>query len=52
MNLDNTQLFAVICLKARQAYPIQSARKIAARVKFQEEHQADLVEGQVAHFTA
>lgn len=48
--LHNTDLVAVICLKAAQAYPVQSARKVADRVRFKEMHNADLVEGQSAIF--
>jgi hypothetical protein len=48
--LHSTDLVAVICLKAAQAYPVQSARKVAERVRFKEEFSADLVEGQSAIF--
>jgi hypothetical protein len=48
--LHNTDLVAVICLKAAQTYPVQSARKVADRVRFKEMHNADLVEGQRAIF--
>ena len=48
--LHNTDLVAVICLKAAQAYPVQSARKVADRVRFKEIHNADLVEVQSAIF--
>jgi len=48
--LDKTDLVAVICLKAAKAYPVQSARKVADRVRFKEMYNADLVEGQSAIF--
>jgi hypothetical protein len=46
INLTNTKLIAVICLKAKQAYPLQSAKRVADIVAFKENYNADLMEGQ------
>jgi hypothetical protein len=46
INLQNTHLIAVICLKAKQAYPLQNAKRIADIVAFKEDYNANLMEGQ------
>lgn len=50
IDLRQTALVAVVCLKASKSYPLQSARKGNERVRFLEEHGADLMEGQEAYF--
>ncbi|SFE00981.1 hypothetical protein SAMN05518672_104129 [Chitinophaga sp. CF118] len=46
IDLQNTSLIAVVCLKAKQVYPLQSAKRAADIVAFKETHNADLMEGQ------
>jgi hypothetical protein len=46
LNLTNTELVAVICLKAKQVHPLQSATRTAEMVAFKENYNADLMEGQ------
>jgi len=46
IDLQNTNLIAVICLKAKQVHPLQNAKKIADRVAFKANYNADLMEGQ------
>lgn len=46
IDLLNTKLIAVICLKAKQAHPLQNAKKIADAVAFKTNYNADLMEGQ------
>ncbi len=46
INLANTELIAVICLKAHRVHPLQSATKTANIVAFKENHNANLMEGQ------
>lgn len=50
INLQNTNLIAVICLKAKQAYPLQNAKKIADAVAFKTNFNANLMEGQIHTF--
>ncbi len=45
INLNTTQLVAVICLKAHQARPLQSATRGAAIVLFKEKYNATLMGG-------
>ena len=46
IDLNQTQLIAVIALKARQVYPLQSATRVAEMVAFKEDFNASLMEGQ------
>lgn len=46
INLSNTELIAVICLKAKQVHPLQSATRAADMVAFKENYNAFLMEGQ------
>jgi hypothetical protein len=46
INLTNTELIAVICLKAKQVHPLQSATRTADMVAFKENYNANLMEGQ------
>lgn len=46
INLTNTELIAVINLKAREVHPLQNATRKAERVAFKENYNADLMEGQ------
>jgi len=50
INLIDTELIAVICLKAKQVYPLQTATRSAEVVKFKLTHNATLMEGQSAIF--
>ncbi|HWK04557.1 MAG TPA: hypothetical protein VNS58_13045 [Puia sp.] len=50
INLQNTDLNAVICLKAKQAHPVQSAKRVADIVAFKENFKANLMEGQIDNF--
>jgi hypothetical protein len=50
INLHNTKLIAVICLKAKQVYPLQSAKRVADAVAFKDSYGADLMEGQSHNF--
>jgi hypothetical protein len=45
LNLIDTDLVAVICLKAAEARPIQTAKKTADRVRFKDIYNASLMEG-------
>ena len=45
INLQATKLVAVICLKAKQVYPLQSAKRSAELLTFKERHNANLMEG-------
>jgi hypothetical protein len=46
INLSDTELIAVICLKAKQVHPLQSATRAADMVAFKENYNAILMEGQ------
>ncbi len=46
IDLTETELIAVICLKAKQVHPLRSATRGAATVAFKESYNADLMEGQ------
>ena len=46
INLTDTELIAVICLKAKQVHPLQNATRMAERVAFKDNYNADLMEGQ------
>jgi hypothetical protein len=46
INLTNTEIIAVICLKAKQVHPLQSATRGAQIVAFKENYNAALMEGQ------
>lgn len=50
MDLNNTVLIAVICLKAKKAYPLQNATRAAEMVAFKEQLNASLMEGQSVIF--
>ena len=49
-DITTTELIAVVCLKAKQVYPLQTATRSAEIVKFKETHNAVLMEGQSAVF--
>jgi len=46
IDLTNTDLIAVICLKAKQIHPLQNAQRVADIVSFRERYNAELKEGQ------
>jgi len=46
LNLTDTELIAVICLKAKQIHPLQTATRAAEMVAFKETYNANLMEGQ------
>lgn len=46
INLSDTALIAVICLKAKKVHPLQSATRGANMLAFKENYNADLMEGQ------
>jgi hypothetical protein len=48
--LQHTDLVAVICLKAKQPYPVRTARKVAEAFRFKTDYNARLVEGNEATF--
>jgi len=50
IDLAQTELIAVICLKAKQVHPLQSATRAAAMVTFKEDFNATLMEGQTHNF--
>lgn len=50
IDLNGTNLIAVICLKAKKAYPLQNATRSAEIVAFKEQLNANLMEGQNATF--
>lgn len=50
IDLNDTNLIAVICLKAKKAYPLQNATRSAEIVAFKEQLNANLMEGQNATF--
>jgi hypothetical protein len=50
IDLQDTSLIAVICLKAKQVHPLQSAKRVADIVAFKEKHNAELTEGQTHVF--
>jgi hypothetical protein len=50
LNFSETELIAVICLKAKQVHPLQNATRSAKAVAFKENYNAALMEGQVHTF--
>lgn len=50
LNLEATKLMAVICFKAKQVYPAQSATRTAHIVEFKERFNTNLLEGSSATF--
>jgi hypothetical protein len=50
LDLSQTELIAVICLKAKLVRPLQSATRMADMVAFKEKHNATLMEGQTHTF--
>lgn len=50
IDFNDTTLVAVICLKAKKAYPLQNATRGAEMVAFKEQLNASLMEGQSATF--
>jgi len=50
INLNDTEVIAVICLKAKQVHPLQSAKRVADIVAFRAYYNAELTEGQMHDF--
>lgn len=50
LNLSDTEVIAVICLKAKQVHPLQSATRAADIVAFKEDLNTILMEGQTHTF--
>ncbi|MFI5140369.1 MAG: hypothetical protein ACHQIM_21295, partial [Sphingobacteriales bacterium] len=46
IDLTNTEIIAVICLKAKRVHPLQSATRVADMVAFKDNYNASLMEGQ------
>lgn len=46
VNIDATTIIAIICLKAKKIYPVQTATRSAQVVAFKEQLNANLMEGQ------
>jgi hypothetical protein len=50
IDLQETELIAVMNIKAKKAHPLQTAKKVAMVVYFKDNHNAKLVEGDHAVF--
>jgi len=50
IDLDNTELIAVICLNVKQVHPIRTATSTAKMVAFKDNYNAILMEGKSATF--